>query len=197
MAKKKSILLVDDEQMIRDEFKLIFSETGYKLDVATNSIEGLHEIKSRCYNLVILDIKMPDINGQQSNRAGLDLLMEIRKIKPDIPVIMLTALDEATTATEAAKNGAVEYFVKDKFNARSIVEKCDEIIFLKPLEREIKRILTCRNQINMYHLYKELDSIEGLETARFKTILDKLEKDNKIKMDSQFNIKIKEKKGRM
>jgi len=188
MSKEKCILLVDDEKIMRDEFKQIFEDTRYKLDVAIDSLGGLEKIRSGSYDLIFLDIKMPDLEGRQSDRAGLDLLLRVRELKPNLPVIMVTALNDANSAMEAVKSGARDYLVKGDSSEKKIVEKCDEIIFLEPLEKEIKKILISKKKINMYDLYKELNDIQGLDRSNFKIILDKLEENKLIEMDSQFNI---------
>ncbi len=191
MPTNKSILLIDDEEIIREDFRIIFASTVYHLDVASSCVEGMEKVNLNQYVLVILDIIMPDFNGEQSKRAGLDFLKKLTKLKPNIPIIMLSAINEVKTAVEAIKMGASDYLTKDKFSNDELIAKCDYLIYFGTLETEITKILRTKKEISMYQLYKEFEGTEGLEKSKFKVILDNMERNNKIEIDSQYNIKIR------
>jgi CheY-like chemotaxis protein len=86
------ILLVDDEKIFREEFEHIFLDSKYLLDTAVNSIEGRNKILNSHFDLIILDIRMPDFDNRFSEKGGIELLKWIRKNKQELLVIMLSVL---------------------------------------------------------------------------------------------------------
>ncbi|MCX7857341.1 MAG: response regulator [Deltaproteobacteria bacterium] len=85
--KDVNILVVDDEENIRILFKEELEDEGYKVDLAENGFEAIEKVKMNKYDLVILDIKMPGIDG-------ITTLTEIKTIKKDLPVILCSAYTE-------------------------------------------------------------------------------------------------------
>ena len=104
MNEKKSILICDDEEGVRESLNLILGEE-YKLDFANNGNEALQYLAKANPDLIIMDIKMPQKNG-------LEALKELRQQKPNIKVIMVTGYQSVETASEASKYGIVEYITK-------------------------------------------------------------------------------------
>lgn len=138
--KKKDILLIDDEELTRDEFAHIFEETIYELHLAVNSIEGLEFIKSHHVDLILLDIIMPDLKNIQSKVAGIELLKIIRELRPNLPVIMITAVNETKIAVETLKLGAKDYIIKDELSSKELIRKIEEA--LKYEERQLENLIT-------------------------------------------------------
>ncbi len=85
--KEKKILIVDDEENIRFLFKEELEEEGYQIEMASNGYEAVEKVKSSKYDLVVLDIKMPGMDGIQT-------LNEIKNIYKDQPVILCSAYGE-------------------------------------------------------------------------------------------------------
>jgi len=111
---KPRILIVDEEEGIRESLRLIL-EQDYELLFATTGSECIDCIKNTAdVNLVLLDIKMPKIDGIQ-------ILKQVKQINPNIKVIMVTGYKSVETATEAIKAGASDYIVKP-FNSKDILE---------------------------------------------------------------------------
>lgn len=102
---ERSILLVEDEQKIADALKLGLSENGYEVDVAYDGAIGMKLFNKQQYDLVILDINLPGMNGYELCRA-------VRAKDNNIPVIMLTALNALTDKIEGYDAGADDYIVK-------------------------------------------------------------------------------------
>lgn len=102
---KLRILLVDDEVDFVTTLSERLSMRDYDVRVATSAVEAMPLLYSYCPNLVILDIRMPDMNGTE-------LLKLTKKINPAIEVIMLTAYSDIKYVEEAMKNGALEYIIK-------------------------------------------------------------------------------------
>ncbi|MDR3628755.1 MAG: sigma-54 dependent transcriptional regulator [Desulfocapsaceae bacterium] len=107
-----SILVVDDEQGMRDFLKIMLKKSGYHVHTANNADMALALIQDRAFDLVISDIRMPDI-------SGLDFLGTIKETNPDLPVIMITAFASPDDAVIAMKNGAFDYISKP-FNIEEI-----------------------------------------------------------------------------
>ena len=105
METKKRILIVDDEENAREGLAKILKKSGYITSTAENGEDALETLKKNKYDLVISDIKMPRMDGMQ-------LLKKIRKIAPDIGMIMVTAYGEVESYLEAMSHGAVEYLNK-------------------------------------------------------------------------------------
>lgn len=109
MNRRASILVVDDEPHSLFGISEILSEEGFHTITAENGKEALERFKTNSIDLVITDEKMPDLNG-------MDLLIEIKKINPDVPVILVTAFGSVSMAVEALKMGAYYFFEKPIFN---------------------------------------------------------------------------------
>jgi len=101
----KKILICDDEEGIRESLKLILDEK-YTLVVTDHGNQCLDVLKNdKDIGLVLLDIKMPQM-------SGLEVLEEVKKINPDVPVIIVTGYKSVETASEAVRLGATGYVVK-------------------------------------------------------------------------------------
>ncbi len=117
-----SILIVDDEESMREFLSIMLQKEGYSVKTASNANDALAMIEKEIFSLAITDIKMPGMDGIQ-------LLTEIRKVSPDTEVVMITAFGSTDTAVEAMKKGAIDYVVKPfqideiKIIIRNILEK--------------------------------------------------------------------------
>ncbi len=101
----RTILIVDDDPLILKTLSTHFSKSGYEVLTADNGREGLQRYSESMPDLVILDIRLPDLDG-------LEALRRIRDIDPKAIVIIITAYDDMKTTVEAIKSGAFEYLVK-------------------------------------------------------------------------------------
>ncbi|MGD0014996.1 MAG: sigma-54 dependent transcriptional regulator [Bryobacteraceae bacterium] len=125
---KGAVLVVDDEEDIRESLDTLLTLEGYLVDQAQNGGEGLRQIEGRDYDLVLLDLMMPD-------RSGMDVLRDIRDRDRDLPVFMVTAYGTIDVAVEALKAGANDFIQKPWKNEQLLVE-IDRIISKRRLERE-------------------------------------------------------------
>ena len=98
------ILIIEDEEKIARFVELELSHEGYETDKATNGREGLEKIESGGYDLVILDIMLPELNG-------IEVLRRARRTT-DVPVILLTAIDSVTDKVSGLDMGANDYITK-------------------------------------------------------------------------------------
>lgn len=100
-----SILIIDDDDQLRNSFKKLLSEEGYVVDGAASGEAGINTIKKEIPDLVVLDMRLPGMNGLETFRA-------IHKIEPKLPVIIMTAFGTTESAIEATKLGAFDYILK-------------------------------------------------------------------------------------
>ncbi|RPJ11771.1 MAG: sigma-54-dependent Fis family transcriptional regulator [Deltaproteobacteria bacterium] len=124
--RKGKILIVDDEKLVRWSLKEEFQKEGYRADVAGDGAEALAKLNGEEYDLVLLDIRLPDING-------IEILQKIKQIGPNVVVMMMTAYGDIETAVQAMKAGAYDYISKP-FNIgeiRTRVERALETLCLK------------------------------------------------------------------
>lgn len=117
--KKPVILVCDDEEGIRESFKLILDEK-YQLKFANNGLEALDLLKSFSPDLMLLDIKMPKMHG-------MEILKQVKKLKPSLPVIIITGYQSVEMAQEALKNGAADYIPKP-FGSNEILKAVKTIL---------------------------------------------------------------------
>ncbi len=137
------ILIVDDEQSMRDFLAIMLKKEGHEIVTAENGGDALKAVQVEIFDLVISDVKMPGIDG-------IAVLKSIKEISPETVVIMITAFATAETAVEAMKLGASDYIIKPF--------KVDElkIIINNSLE---KRYLRKENTL----LKREIESRAGFE----------------------------------
>jgi two-component system response regulator PilR (NtrC family) len=139
----EKILVVDDEKSMRDFLSIMLGKDGYDVTVAGNGRSALSAIQSDIYDLVITDVRMPDIDG-------IAVLAAVKEHSPETVVIMVTAFASAETAVEAMKLGAHDYITKPF--------KVDEIklVIQKALEQ---RLLRKENIL----LRREIESRSGFQ----------------------------------
>ncbi|MDH3903488.1 MAG: response regulator, partial [Xanthomonadales bacterium] len=102
---KKQILIADDEEIVVRSCLRILSDKNYDIDVASNGLEAIASVAEKDYDMLILDIMMPKMNG-------IEVLQRVKETHPDIDVIMITGLNEIDTAVKAMKLGALDYLPK-------------------------------------------------------------------------------------
>ena len=136
---RRRILVIDDEADIRESLELLLTGENYLVELAENATSGLQKFEAGNYDLVLLDLMMPD-------RSGLEVLADIRHRDRDTPIFLLTAYGSIEVAVRALKSGANDYFAKPWDNEKLLIE-IDRMISKGNLEREntqLKRALKQR-----------------------------------------------------
>ena len=133
------ILIIDDERSIRNTLKEILEYEGYKIDQAADGAEGLEMIKKGKYDLALCDIKMPKMDG-------MEVLVEVQKIKPELAMIMISGHGNIETAVECTKNGAYDFISKPPdlnrllITVRNALDKTDLVAETKTLKRKVNKV---------------------------------------------------------
>ncbi|NIO15830.1 MAG: response regulator [Deltaproteobacteria bacterium] len=125
---KGKILVIDDEKNIQKALKGILTDEGYSVASASSGEEGLQMVEAENFEAVLLDIWLPGIDG-------LQVLRGIKKSFPEVPVIMISGHGTISTAVEAVKEGAFDFFEKPLSMERVIIT-VDRAIYQKRLLRE-------------------------------------------------------------
>ncbi len=125
---RRRILVIDDEVDIRESLELLLSAEDYVVELAENATTGLQKFDAGSYDLVLLDLMMPD-------RSGLEVLADIRQRDRETPVFMMTAFGSVEVAVRALKGGANDYFPKPWDNEKLLIEIA-RMIDKGQLERE-------------------------------------------------------------
>jgi len=105
MSRQTNILVIDDQESMRDSCQQTLSRSGYYVETAENGGKGLEILKKKAYDLVILDLKMPGLNG-------LEVLEKIKEDDPEIVVVVITGYATIESAVEAMKKGAYDFIPK-------------------------------------------------------------------------------------
>ncbi|HVP40392.1 MAG TPA: response regulator [Candidatus Krumholzibacteriaceae bacterium] len=105
MGEHTRIIIVDDDEGIRETLAAILQEEGYQVDTAENGKEAIEKTNAKFYNLALIDIRLPDIEG-------IDLLKEIKETVPKIRKIIITGYPTLQNAIEAVNSGADAYVLK-------------------------------------------------------------------------------------
>lgn len=163
-----SILVVDDDHELRENIREILAGEGFTVDTAKSGSDALDIVMNREFSLVLLDLVMPGLNG-------LDTLLLLRRQKPQIRVVLMTAFSTVENAVEAMRRGADDYLTKPfkssellmtvrrvleeaKFKACKAVLDTDGTFnaMANPIRREILRLLGASGAYRFMDLTREL-----------------------------------------
>ncbi|NOZ25996.1 MAG: sigma-54-dependent Fis family transcriptional regulator [Nitrospirae bacterium] len=128
------VLIVDDEHVVRLVLTEILESNGFAVTGVSNGREALEVFRKERPASVLLDLKMPDMDGRET-------LLELKKIDPDVPVIIVTAYGDIPTAVEAIKYGAYDFIVKPP-KLETLVLTLKRAVERVELEREVRRLNT-------------------------------------------------------
>ena len=136
---KGSILVIDDEAEIREGLELLLKTEGYQVSMADTGQSGLARLGEHPYDLLLLDVSLPD-------RNGIELLKDIRRQNPNLPIVLITAYGSIEMARAAFKSGAMDYITKPWSNDELLaqVAQAVEAHRLREENVQLKRALKQR-----------------------------------------------------
>ena len=139
MTEPTIVLVVDDDESLRRVVEYNLGEEGYRVLTAPDGAAGLRAFQDASVDLVVSDVRMPDMDG-------LELLTRIKTIQPEVPVIMLTAHGTINSAVEAMKLGAFDYLTKpfNRDQLKAAVRKALEIAALTTENRQLRQVVAER-----------------------------------------------------
>jgi DNA-binding NtrC family response regulator len=143
MAEKISILIVDDEESVRDSLHNWFIEDGYDVERAENAKNALLMLESRKFDIILADIKMPGMDGMEMHRR-------IRAMNSETIVIIMTAFASVDTAVQALKDGAFDYVTKpfDPDDLSHLIRNATTQISLRAENEALKRKVSTLEDID-------------------------------------------------
>jgi len=112
----KKILLVEDDQFIRELFEAFLQTDGYTIITAENGNEAVEKFKLEIFDLVLLDILLPE-------KDGISVLGDIKKINPVVPVAMLTNLSQESLIKKSFELGAISYLLKARITKEDLLKE--------------------------------------------------------------------------
>jgi two-component system response regulator PilR (NtrC family) len=142
-AARPRILVVDDEPSMREMLRIVLRRDGYDVVLAQNGTDGLERLRTEPFDMLLSDIRMPDINGVEVLRAA-------KQINQEILAFMMTAFASTDTAVEAMRLGALDYFTKP-FSMDEMRLKIRQHLEARRLKQEnllLKRALNTRHEFS-------------------------------------------------
>lgn len=132
MDEKKSILIVDDDESTRRSLSLILGKKGYETETTGTGRGALEKAKRRFFNVALLDINLPDMEG-------VELLMPLKKMHPDMIVFMITGYPSLETSVRTSLEGALAYITKP-LNMDTVLTAVREALERQRLGMEKRRL---------------------------------------------------------
>jgi DNA-binding NtrC family response regulator len=115
MSKRKgSVLIIDDEEEIRESIEMLLNSEGISTASAGDGEEGLKKVEDNFYDVVLLDLMLP-------GKSGMEVQKDIKRIDPTLPVVIITAIGALETAVTAIKEGSFDYIAKPWNNEKLLV----------------------------------------------------------------------------
>ncbi len=174
MPEKIQILVVDDELIVRESLVGWMKRAGHNVDAASGGHLALEMIGRNEYDLVFLDIRMPDL-------SGLDVLKDIKMVYPHILVVMITAYATVETAIEAMKSGADDFLIKP-FQPEQLKLLIEKLLNQKKL---VDENISLRSQINPNSRYQDLIGASSCMRRLFSFIDQVAEVDSPILLQGE------------
>ncbi len=147
------ILIIDDELSLRQTLARILQHAGFEVATAASAVEGLGLLSRQTWDLIYMDIRMPDM-------SGLEALKAVRAGYPELPVILFTAQPDLNSALEALRNGATDYLLKP-LKPETILERTRTSLAKQEREKRIKEV-----QSQIFNLQAELQDLEDHEASQ-------------------------------
>ena len=164
------VLVVDDEETIRLALKKFLRSRGYEVDVASSGAAALEQLSKGGYILMLCDVRMPGM-------TGVELVPLALEKEPDLAIIMLTAVNDAGTATEVLSSGATDYLMKP-VELADLQQAVDRALAKRAAAMEQRRLeLLIREEVALRtaELEKEKESLRRLTVSIAETLINAME----------------------
>jgi CheY-like chemotaxis protein len=148
------ILIVDDEELQRMTMRSRLQSAGFTVELASGGQEALAKIQQQPYDVVLLDIRMPDLDG-------IEVLSRITKQYPRTEVIMMTGFADFMTAVECLKNGARDYLVKP-IHPTELVTRLNTLLRERELRHSLQELQRNFSSSALYSLLSPLHSVSSI-----------------------------------
>src|ERR671918_2633521 len=158
MRRNASILVIDDEEIMREILEALLTRSGYTVRLAENAAEGLELARTTSFDAAVVDMMMPGMDG-------ISALDELKKIDDDLPVLMITAFASVENAIVAMKRGAFDYITKPFKNDEVLVVVRNALA---------QRRLVAENRALRQNLQARSNRFSGLigRSSRMKQVFD-------------------------
>jgi DNA-binding NtrC family response regulator len=157
MKKEINILVVDDDEIVRESLLEWLREDGYHVEAAEDGFKALEKFRERSWNIALVDLKMPKMDG-------LELMEKIKENWPETQVIIITAYATVNTAVQAIKVGAYDYLVKP-FNPEELSLIIKRLVESQSLIKEISHL---RKELQKQYQFYDLIS----KSAKMQKVFD-------------------------
>ena len=156
MELKAKILIVDDEEGIQKGCRRVLAEHGFQLEAASTIKEGLQKIQDSSFDLVLLDVMLPD-------GKGIDIIPQLHERDPDLGCVVMTGYATVELAVQAMKAGAYNFITKP-FSADLLLLTVNQGLEKRQLSRDVKRLKSFEHEVSqLWSLAKgELDGFDQL-----------------------------------
>src|SRR5215468_97619 len=145
LAMAGSVLIIDDESEIRESLQTLLELEGYEVETAATGQQGLHRMGQRTFDLILLDLALPD-------RNGLDILADLHAQDPSLSVIMITAYGTVENAVKAMQSGAANFVQKPWDNEKLLADVRAAIARHKAEEENIQLKRALKQRYNFEHI---------------------------------------------
>jgi len=152
---KGSILVVDDETEIREGLEMLLTSEGYGVSSAETGASGLAKLEERPFDLLLLDVSLPD-------RNGLDLLREIRLRDPQLSVVLITAYGSIDMARAAFKSGAMDYITKPWSNDELLAQVAQAVESRRLRDENVQLKRALKQRFNFPNIIGKSDKMLSL-----------------------------------
>ncbi len=152
---KGSILVVDDESEIREGLEMLLASEGYGVSSAGTGASGLAKLEEHPFDLLLLDVSLPD-------RNGIDLLREIRLRDPQLSVVLITAYGSIDMARAAFKSGAMDYITKPWSNDELLAQVAQAVESRRLREENLQLKRALKQRFNFPNIIGKSDKMLAL-----------------------------------
>ena len=150
-----SILVIDDEAEIREGLELLLTSEGYSVTCAGTGESGLAQLEEQPYDLLLLDVSLPD-------RNGLDLLRDVRQRDPHLPIVLITAYGSIDMARQAFKSGAQDYITKPWSNDELLAQIASAVEGRRLREENVQLKRALKQRYNFPNIIGKSERIVSL-----------------------------------